>query len=336
MSHPLIPYIDGEGRGLPLSFLGYLPIIKDHIDPQHPPGIHLFAALLGFATLLGAFVTLKRAGERGLDQKVYNEFILWCVSAGFVFGHVVDAILYHPDLVADNPWFLLRIWDGLSSYGGFIGAIAGAFAWGWYRRRPVLEYCDINCSVFPLAWIFGRMGCALVHDHPGALSNAWYAVQYPADQLVPPYHGRIDLGLVELVLTIPLAYACHRLWRRQLFRPVGFYVGLTLTSYAPVRFLLDFLRTEPSDVASTVVADPRYFHLTPAQWISFATLALGSYHLVRTYRAPYQMTAAPAGADEAWVETGLAIRRMVGLDPPEAKRKKAKKKVARRTVTARG
>jgi phosphatidylglycerol---prolipoprotein diacylglyceryl transferase len=326
VSHPLIPYIDGEGRGFSLSFLSHVPILEKLVDPEHPPVVHLFAALVAFATIVGSLVTLQRAAERGLHQTVYHEFILWSVGTGFVFGHLVDAIFYHPDLVADDPWFLVKIWNGLSSYGGFIGAIVGAFAWGWYRNRKILEYCDINCSVFPLAWIFGRMGCALVHDHPGALSNAWYAVRYPADQLVPPYQGRIDLGLVELVLTIPLAYACHWLWKRKVQRPVGFYVGVTLTAYAPVRFLLDFLRTEPSDVASSIVADPRYFHLTPAQWISFATLALGSYHLVRTWRAPYQMSAVPAGADQAWIETGLAIRRMVGLDPLETPKKKKKKK----------
>jgi phosphatidylglycerol:prolipoprotein diacylglycerol transferase len=253
VSHPLIPYIDGAKLDVPLSFLNYLPIIKDRIDPQHPPTIHMFAALVLFATAVGFSVVLERAADRKLDRTIFLECVGSSVLAGFIVAHVFDAVFYHPHLVRADPWYVLRIWDGLSSYGGFIGAISGMYAWGWYRGRPILEYCDLCCSSFPMAWVFGRMGCTLVHDHPGALSNAWYAVRYPADQLVAPYQGRIDLGLVELVLTIPLAFACHWLWRRKPRRPVGFYIGVTLTIYAPIRFLLDFLRIEPTDVSRSAL-----------------------------------------------------------------------------------
>ena len=33
--------------------------------------------------------------------------------------------------------------------------------------------------VFGLAWLFGRMGCASIHDHPGALSTSPLAVDWP-------------------------------------------------------------------------------------------------------------------------------------------------------------
>jgi len=48
---------------------------------------------------------------------------------------------------------------------------------------------DLVASAFPLSWVFGRSGCSLAHDHPGMLSNAWFAVQYPGG-------GRFDLGLI--------------------------------------------------------------------------------------------------------------------------------------------
>jgi hypothetical protein len=127
-----------------------------------------------------------------------------------------------------------------------------------------------------------------VHDHPGALSNAWFAVQYPAHTLQPGFEGRFDLGLIEAVLTIPLAVACHILWRRDPFRANGFYVGLTLTAYAPVRFLLDFLRVQPDDTIFRGAVDPRYAGLTPAQWVCFLALAVGLFMLKRTWSAKYQ------------------------------------------------
>ena len=114
-----------------------------------------------------------------------------------------------------------------------------------------------------------------MHDHPGKLSDAWYAVKWPA--MGGHVVGRLDLGLIEMVLTIPLAVAFAILWRRKPFRPLGFYTGIMCTAYAPVRFLLDFLREDERDYAAG--GDPRYGGLTPAQWACFGLFALGIYFL---------------------------------------------------------
>jgi hypothetical protein len=48
-------------------------------------------------------------------------------------------------------------------------------------------------SAFPLAWVFGRAGCATVHDHPGRLSDAWFAVRWPmGHELRRPLRSRPD------------------------------------------------------------------------------------------------------------------------------------------------
>src|SRR5262245_46299950 len=172
---------------------------------------------------------MRHARELRLDTKKMNEFIFWVVAAGFIGGHVLDAIFYHPDRVARDPLYVLALWDGLSSYGGFIGAITGAVSWRFYRREKILGYCGVVNSAFPLAWVFGRAGCSVVHDHPGRLSDAWFAVRYPISTApgVPggDFIGRFDLGLYECLLTIPLAVAFWMLWRRRTFRPLGFYTG---------------------------------------------------------------------------------------------------------------
>lgn len=286
MAGPLIPYI--EAPELPLSFLEYVPIIGNYIDAADPPSIKPFGTLVAIGVYIGSLITMARVKERGLDGKQVSDFIFWVVATGFVLSHVFDAITYHPDTVMKDPLYLLKVWDGLSSYGGLMGAVIGAIAWKLYRKKDVLEYIDVTVSAFPTAWVFGRSGCAVVHDHPGMLSNAWYAVKYPAATLQPGFEGRIDLGLVEMVLTIPLAVACHVLWRRNPYRANGFYVGLTLTAYAPVRFLLDFLRVTPDDLVFRGAVDPRYAGLTPAQWVCFLALAVGLFFLKKTYKAPYE------------------------------------------------
>lgn len=270
MAGPLIPYI--AIPELPLSFLLHVPVLGNLFDAAHPPSIKPFGALVALGVWLGSVVAVKHARERGVDENKMNTFIFWVVGLGFVGGHMLDAIFYHPRQVAENPLYLFMLWDGLSSFGGFIGAIVGAVAYRHFKKEKILAYCEMVCSAFPLAWVFGRAGCASVHDHPGRLSDAWYAVKYPIDS-PPGYVGRFDLGLYEMVLTIPLAIAFWWLWRKGK-RGNGFFIGVMCIAYAPVRFFLDFLRVDEGTMSG---ADPRYAGLTPAQWASFGLLALGIY-----------------------------------------------------------
>ncbi|EYF02060.1 prolipoprotein diacylglyceryl transferase [Chondromyces apiculatus] len=271
MAEPLIPFI--HAPEIPLSFLEHIPLLGDHINPARPPSIKPFGTLVALGVYIGSVITVRHARERGLDERKMNEFILWILVGGFVSAHVLDAIFYHPDRVLRDPLYLIMLWDGLSSFGGFIGALSGAIAWRISRAEGILPFCEVVNSAFPLAWVFGRAGCASVHDHPGKLSDAWFAVRWPHGS---GYVGRFDLGLIEMVLTIPLAIAFLILWHRKPVRPLGFYTGIMCVAYAPVRFFLDFLRESESTIAG---GDPRYGGLTPAQWACFGLLGLGVYFL---------------------------------------------------------
>jgi phosphatidylglycerol:prolipoprotein diacylglycerol transferase len=307
---PLIPYI--EVPELPLSFLLHVPGLGQLFDPAHPPSIKPFGTLVAFGVYLGSVVAMRHGRERGIPDKKLSEFIFFVIGLGFVGGHVLDAIFYHPDTVAKRPLYLFMLWDGLSSYGGFTGSALAAVYWRWRRKERVLPMVEVINSAFPLAWVFGRMGCATVHDHPGHASNAWLAVQWKATAppyLPPGFDGRFDLGLIEMVLAIPLAAAFLILWRRKPVRPLGFYTGWMCAAYAPVRFFLDFLR-EPDATGG----DVRYGGLTPAQWACFGLLAIGLYFVRSGGRGGEAGAPAPEGADagaeeeEAGADDGEASR----------------------------
>ena len=137
MSGPAIPYLTLPE--IPLSFLKYLPIVGDSIDASSPPTIKPFGTLVALGVYLGSVVALRHAKERGLDAKKLNDFIFYSIGSGFVGAHVFDAIFYYPHKVAQNPLYLLELWSGLSSFGGFTGALIGSFIWKWHWRAGVAD-----------------------------------------------------------------------------------------------------------------------------------------------------------------------------------------------------
>ncbi len=267
-----------------------------------PLTLHPFGLLVATGVVIGTTLATRRARQRGLDLDKLNSFITWMLVAGFLGGHMLDQLFYHWSEFVKRPWSIFMLWEGLSSFGGFTGALIGIVLWKYFeaipiatipylgstiskfRRRPVpmpiLPFADLCISVFPVAWVFGRSGCSVVHDHPGlrAPAGALLAVAYGRPERIQPIVGGIelrwgnvpqfDLGLLEMMFTVVLASLVALTWRRKL--TTGSYVAVVSLAYAPVRFSMDYLR-----VRDVEQADPRYGSLTPAQWACVALFVFG-------------------------------------------------------------
>ena len=233
--------------------------------------IHLFGVLVGVAMIVGMIVIRRRATREGLDPGVADRLVTWILLGGFAGAHLVDRLVYFPRQTLEHPWSLLRFWDGLSSFGGFLGAVVGA--WLFFRRAAPPEaaaerwrYLDAVAYGFPFGWFFGRLGCFVAFDHPGTPTSLFFG------QLDEDGIARHNLGLEEALYTVVIVAVFRALGRRP--RPPGFFVALLPLLYAPVRFALDFLR----DV------DVRYAGLTPGQWGALALLGVGAALLRRSLK----------------------------------------------------
>ncbi|MDB4975715.1 MAG: Prolipoprotein diacylglyceryl transferase [Myxococcaceae bacterium] len=235
-------------------------------------GIQPFGILVAIGVLSGMRLAEWHGARLGLRRDLVSDLATHVVIIGFIFGHMFDMILYYPEKVLERPWELLMIWTSLSSYGGFFGAALGAFYWRWKRKLPMFALFDQIAFGLPLGWFFGRMGCFVVHDHPGSLTDFFLAVDnFPYNGVTGPRH---DLGFYEVLWSacvVPLFLFLDR-WPR----PHGFYIGLICVLYAPVRFGLDFLRE----------ADRTYDGLTPGHYSSILTLALGIWSFYLAYKKP--------------------------------------------------
>jgi hypothetical protein len=158
---------------------------------------------------------------------------------------------------------LLEFWNGMSSFGGFAGALAGLTV-GFARRsaRVRLAVAEVLLQALVVGGVFGRLGCTLVHDHIGKPSDFWLAIRFPDG----PRH---DLGLYELLFTLLVLVPAVVLLNRRP-RQAGATIATIALLYAPARFAADFLRN--TDLAS---ADPRYLGLTLAQYACIVSACVG-------------------------------------------------------------
>jgi phosphatidylglycerol:prolipoprotein diacylglycerol transferase len=257
-----IPFFQLQVYNLLIPGFGTLPI-----DP--------WATLVCIGFVVGLEVARYRGLRLGLDVRDIVDGAVFIVLSGFLWGHILTVLFYFPERLQESGVMaLLRVWEGFSSTGGFLGAVIGAWMFYKYvRPRPAgwtgpwaLRHSDVIAFGFPFGWFFGRLGCGSVHDHIGKVTTFPLAMDFdhgfgPWAQGAGWVHGvRHELGLYEAALLVPLMIAFAVLGRKD--RVPGFFIGLFAACYAPVRFGLEFLRND--DLAQH--HDARYFGLTPAQY----------------------------------------------------------------------
>src|SRR5262249_3970496 len=265
--------------------------------------------LIGFGVIAACGVTIggavmRRYGEaRGVTADEIRGLFSWVFIGGIAGAHLFDLFVYQHADVSRDPLRLIKFWDGISSYGGFIG---GALAFAVFirlKRLPARLLADVTMVGLLPAFSISRIGCTVVSDHVGAAADptAWYALlaeHYPRPEaamnsgiaeLYRANPGAGDdliawnLGFIELLYLIPVnALILWLAFRRRL--NTGFIAALAGLVYAPVRFFLDYLRPEASD--------PRYADLTFPQGCSNAATALATYAAIRIWRrgAPVDVT----------------------------------------------
>ena len=235
------------------------PYLEQPAIAVGPLTIEGFGVLAAAGVLVGYCISLHRIRISGLNAATGSALVMWMVVAGLAGSHVAALALSGPPAMRAAPTALLRIWDGMSSFGGLL---AGGAAGVWFLRRhgvvgtDLLAYFDAVAYAFPIAWMFGRAGCSLAHDHPGIHSTSILAVRYPDGP-------RLDAGLLELLAITPVAILFLALGKRR--RLPGFYLAILLVLYGPMRFLIETVR----------IGEATYLGLTTGQYGAGIATLLG-------------------------------------------------------------
>ncbi|HBK33757.1 TPA: diacylglyceryl transferase [Candidatus Uhrbacteria bacterium] len=235
-----------------------------------PITVQVWGLLVAFGIGAGAWVSQRVAIHRGLPSLVFWHLVLWIMIGAFVGARIFFVALYAPAYFFSHPFEVFAIWEGgWSMMGGYLGALAaGAFI--FYRKHlSFFSWVDVLIYGLPLGIGIGRIGCFLIHDHPGTPTNFFLGVLYP-DGMIRHDHG-LYLSLIGFVV-FSLFWIMKKYPRR-----VGDYVFVFLGMEGISRFLLDFLRA----------TDIRYFGLTPAQYLGVIFLGCAVWLFARRSKQPF-------------------------------------------------
>lgn len=220
--------------------------------------VSTFGLMMAVAFLTGAWITSKRLEEEGLDPEG-----AWTVLVYVMIGGVLGSKLYFAVdmwLRTGEPFtrFLLSR-AGITWYGGLVGATALG-AYGCRRHGiPVKTFADCTAVAGAVGQSLGRVGCFLVGDDYGRVSDVPWALAFPRG--APPTFETVHpTQLYEIAWLLPVAAL---LWHRRRRSPFLFGEYIALNGLG--RVVIETWRVNP----------PMAFGLTEPQLIGIGLLVLG-------------------------------------------------------------
>lgn len=218
-----------------------------------------FAASLLFAYLLGQ----KMVKARGLSLEAFDSLMthgIIGVVIGARLGHIV---FYELSTYLANPLQILKVWEGgLASHGGAIGVIVAFLIFKWSKPKLLhLKYADILAvlAAFPIGMV--RLGNFFNSEIVGRAWDGPWSVVFPrVDQI-----ARHPSQLYEFMIGAILLAILYPAWKRK--PAAGSMVGLVISLYFPMRFLVEFFKEYP--------LHENFFNLTTGQILSIPFTLVG-------------------------------------------------------------
>ncbi len=226
--------------------------------PIGPVTVHTYGLFVGLGFAVALMLGAREAQRRELSE---NRFLAlaFAIFIGAVVGARLLFVFSNWEIFAGQLSEIFALWHGGMSFsGGMLGAILLGGGYLYFSKVSLPRYLDVVAAIFPAGYAIGRIGCNMIKDHWGKITDVPWAV---------PLNGQLrhDVTMYEILIGVVL-FAIFWPLRKRITQP-GLYGALVLGAYAILRFWADFYRA-----TDLLDADPRYGGLTIAQYFMVAFL----------------------------------------------------------------
>ncbi len=235
--------------------------------------VSTFGVMLAIAFLVGTRICAVRLEEQGEDPEQAWNLLLWTMVGGILGSKLYFAI--DVSIREGEPfWSLLFARAGITFYGGLIGGALLGLVGCRVHRVPTKVGVDSAAVSLAVGQALGRVGCFLVGDDYGKVSDVPWAMAFPEG--APPTLERVHpTMLYEMVWLFAVA---GLLWKRRKRSPFLFGEYIALNGLG--RSVVEIWR----------INQPVAFGLTEPQIIGISLIVLGTtgwlYFKSRGHPAP--------------------------------------------------
>jgi phosphatidylglycerol---prolipoprotein diacylglyceryl transferase len=291
------PRIDPAAFTIPIPHMDLGPIALGPFPIRWYALAYITGLLLGwwYASRIASTPKLWGEAETSPVTRTDIDDFAFFAMIGILLGGRIGYVLfytlpYEPDKLAQDPMFILRMWEGgMSFHGGLIGASLAVLYTAWARKLKLLSLGDVACAAAPIGLCLGRIANFINGELYGRETTVPWAMRFPTYDWSTREWGSVEgLPLVHpsqlyeaslegLLLFIVLAVA---VWQFRTLRKPGLTTGIFLIGYAACRTFVENFR-KPDDFVQGL---PSF--LTMGMLLSIPMLVIGAWLIVRATRAP--------------------------------------------------
>jgi phosphatidylglycerol:prolipoprotein diacylglycerol transferase len=235
-----------------------------------------YLAGLAFAWWLAA--RRSRLPGAAVKREQVDDLIFFGALGVVLGGRVGYALFYGGDKLAEDPTWLLRVWQGgMSFHGGMLGVMIAMYLFARRRQIGFGALLDFVAPLVPVGLALGRLGNFIGQELWGRPTNVPWAMIFPRDPLQLPRHPSqlYQFALEGLLLFFIL------LWFSSRPRPTWAVSGVFSLGYGCLRFVAEFFREPDQHIGFEALG-----WVTRGQLLCLPMIALGIYLLIKAYRGP--------------------------------------------------
>ena len=243
-----------------------------------PVKVHWYglAYLAGLAFAWWLAVRRSQVPGAAVKREQVDDLIFFGALGVVLGGRIGYALFYGGDKLAEDPSWLLRVWQGgMSFHGGMLGVMFAMYLFARRRQIGVGALLDFVAPLVPIGLAFGRLGNFIGQELWGRPTDAPGAMVFPADPLQLARHPSqlYQFALEGLLLGIIL------IWFSSRPRPTWAISGVFSLGYGIMRFVVEFFREPDQHIGFEALG-----WLTRGQMLCLPMIALGIFLLVYAYR----------------------------------------------------
>ena len=238
-----------------------------------PVKVHWYGLMYVLGFIAGWWLARRRAAMPGSTWKPIDvdDLIFFAAVGVIVGGRVGWMLFYGLDNLREDPFAVIRVWEGgMSFHGGLIGVMA-AVAWFAYRHgRRIADVFDFTAPLPAVGLCAGRIGNFINGELWGKPTDLPWGVLVDGTVL---HASQLYEAALEGVVLFAVIWSFTSRPRPRLAPS-----GLFLTLYAMFRIAVEFVRVPDADIGYLA-----FGWLTMGQVLSLPVLATGLAMLAWAY-----------------------------------------------------